>query len=873
LKPALKASLIIFITQFILSIGLCQTPSKGFLIKLDNIIQTSDLKLKSVSFVHNVALSTTTTPNISYETPQNYVLNQAITPLAPANAGGAVPATIYAQLSTLSNSFYTATGVATDAAGNLYAEDWGQNQINMISPTGVMTLFAGSPVGAAGTTNGQGTAATFFEPDALIIDNIGNLYVSDQNNNLIRKITPSGLVSTFAGNGSTGAVNGPGTTASFNIPRGLAIDNAGNVYVADQGNNLIREITPTGVVSTFAGNGAAGFTNAASLTSTFNTPTAVAVDAGGNFYVSDSGNGVIRKITAAGVVSTFATGLNYPRELRVDGTGNVYVVEQSGYCLDRISPNGVVTKIVTGLSGSIGLALDGKGNLYLGDGNSVRKVIISGYTIDKTLPAGLSFDPATGIISGTPTVLSSATDYTVTAYNGGGSSTTVVNIAVGLTKVLKQSIITMPLQIPNSLDASNDYNPDATSNNTETPITYTSSNTAVATITPDGLVHVIAPGVSIITANQAGDDNYTAATPVQQTLTVTEYLYVALPAIPIKTICDIDFSANAATSEPKIPMTYSSSNVNVATISDQGLIHITGAGVTTITVSQNASPPLYVSATPQSQTLTVTLPVTPSISIGAQYTAPCIDSTVTFTATINNGGTNPFYQWKLNGNDAGANANTFTSNGFANGDIVTCTCTNTDNSCVGGFPVSSNSVAVSLLQPTTPKVSIVASVNSVYPGVPIMLTASVSNASGTIGYQWQVNGTNAGTGNATFTSTDFSDADIVTCTITTTAACSTPATSNTVKINIVTKLNIPNTFTPNGDGINDTWDISGIADYPNCLVNIYNRYGALVFKSKGYYRPWDGTVNGAVVPVSTYYYVIELGFENKKIGGSVTVIR
>jgi gliding motility-associated-like protein len=875
LKIALKASIIFFL-QFILSNAFCQTLSTRFLITPDNTVQRLSLKSHSGNIAPNAVAPSTMPPNISYETPQNYVLNQSISPLAPTNIGGAVPAAIYGKLSAVTGSvFSTVTGVAVDASGNIYVADFGNNQVKVINTAGTVSLFAGSSGGLSGSSDGPRTSATFNLPDALLLDKSGNLYVSDINNNLIRKISSAGLVSTFAGNGAVGFTDGVGTSASFYFPRGLTIDNSGNIYVVDEGNSVIRKITPSGVVSTFAGSGTAGFTNGSNLTATFNAPTAIAIDASGNLYVSDSGNGAIRKISTAGMVSTFAAGLKFPRELTVDGTGNIYVVEQQGYGIDRISPNGAVSKIVpAGLSGPIGLAQDGKGNLIIGDVNSVKKVSISGYTIDKPLPAGLKFNQTTGIISGTPTALSPATNYTINAYNGGGSSTTVVNIAVGLTKVLKQSIITLPLQQPSALDATNNYDPKGTSTNHETPITYTSSNPSVATVTPDGLlVHVIAPGVTTITAYQKGNANYYDATPVYQTLTVVEYLFVNLPDIAVKTICDADFSADASTSEAKIPLTFNSSNTAVATISDQGIIHIVGTGVTTVTVSQNADPPLYVSATPQSKTLTVTLPVTPDVSIAAQYINPCTGSPVTFTATTNHGGANPNYQWKINGNNAGTNTKTFASSILSDGDVVTCTCTNTDNTCIAGFSEISNPVKLNLITPSTPTASITASVNSVYPGTPITFTASVSNANSMVGYQWAVNGSNVGTGNSVFISDAFANGDIVTCTITSTAACSTPATSEPIKVNIVSKLEIPNTFTPNGDGINDTWNISGIANYPDCFVNIYNRYGMPVFQSRGYHRAWDGTINGAKVPVSTYYYVIDLGFQNKKISGDLTVIR
>jgi len=857
-KNALK-TVLIFIFLLVLKDGFCQVKPSRFIIKTDISAKVINKALKTGHVLNDNATPATVAPAISYETPQIYVLNQAITPLAPVNTGGVVPAGIYGTLSTLNNTFTDAVGVAVDATGNIYVAEWFKNQIKLINAASVATLLAGSSAGTSGLVDGQGTNAEFSFPDGIVLDNAGNLYVSDQGS-VIRKITPAGLVSTFA--------------SGFNEPRGLAIDNAGNIYVADQVNDRIVKITPNGLSTTVAGSGATGFTNGSALTATFNTPLAVACDANGNLYVSDAQNGAIRKITADGQVSTFVTGLGYPRELRVDGTGNIYVNDETDRSLKRVSPAGVITKIASGLSAPIGLIMDGKGNLFIGDENAVRKVSVTGYTIDKSLPAGLTFDQTTGIISGTPTVLSPATDYIITAYNGGGSSTTVVNLAVGLTPVLKPSIITLP-PVPTGakLDASGNYDPMATSTNNETPITYTSSNPAVAIITSTGLVHVIAPGISIITASQQGDANYTAATPVQQTLIVTEYLAVDLPDIPVKTVCDIDFSAGATAGETKIPITYNSSNTSVATISDQGIIHITGIGTTTITASQNTDLPYYVSAISQSKILTVTIPVIPVVSISAVYAGPCIGSPVTFTANVTNGGANPGYQWAVNGINTGTNGKTFTSSTFADGDVVTCTCTNTDNTCISGYSAPSNQLKVSLIAPSAPTVSITASVNSAFFGEPITFTATVHNAKGTVAYQWQLNGNNVGDGTSTFTSKSLYNGDIVTCAIVPASACSAPATSNPIKIIIITQLGIPNAFTPNGDGINDTWNISGIADYPDCLVNVYNRYGILIFHSKGYGQPWDGTFNGAKVPFATYYYVINLGYQDKKVSGDITVIR
>ena len=186
------------------------------------------------------------------------------------------------------------TGLAVDASGNIYVGDRGNNVILKISSAGVVSTFAGN--GSAGSANGPAASASFNVPLALALDSAGNLYVIDQIN-LIRKITPAGVVSTLAGSVATGTANGVGTAASFNSPSGIAVDASGNVYVADTGNNLIRMITPAGVVTTLAGSGAAGFANGTGTAASFNFPSGVAVDQSGNVYVADEDNNAIRKIS------------------------------------------------------------------------------------------------------------------------------------------------------------------------------------------------------------------------------------------------------------------------------------------------------------------------------------------------------------------------------------------------------------------------------------------------------------------------------------------------------------------------------------------------------------------------------------------------
>jgi hypothetical protein len=199
-------------------------------------------------------------------------------------------------------------GVAVDVAGNVYIGDSGNHTIREITPAGVVSTLAGL-AGNRGSTDGTGSAARFFQPTGVAVDAAGNVYVADFSNNTIRKITPAGVVSTLAGlAGSIGSTDGTGSAARFNQLAGVAVDATGNnVYVADLGNQTIRKITPAGVVSTLAGlAGSAGSTDGTGSAARFSDPAGIAVDAAGDVYVADMNNSAIRKITPAGVVTTFA---------------------------------------------------------------------------------------------------------------------------------------------------------------------------------------------------------------------------------------------------------------------------------------------------------------------------------------------------------------------------------------------------------------------------------------------------------------------------------------------------------------------------------------------------------------------------------------
>src|SRR5581483_9068892 len=211
-------------------------------------------------------------------------------------------------------------GLVIDSHGNLFVADGGNNTIRMVTPEGLVSTFAGL-AGASGSADSAGNAARFFAPFGLAQDKAGNLYVAELGNCAIRKISPSGAVTTLAGLANeAGKVDGVGVNAQFRNPEGLAVDFAGNVFVADTGNSAIRKITPDGRVTTFAGeSGKIGNADGAGSLARFWQPCGIATDNSGNLFVSDTWNNTIRKITPAGVVTTIAGLAGNPGN--VDGVG------------------------------------------------------------------------------------------------------------------------------------------------------------------------------------------------------------------------------------------------------------------------------------------------------------------------------------------------------------------------------------------------------------------------------------------------------------------------------------------------------------------------------------------------------------------------
>lgn len=328
---------------------------------------------------------------------------------------------VQATIQSLNDTLITALAPANAGTGMVKVE---KNGTTVNGPafdfyvTSRVISYAGSSQGFA---DGSLTAAQFNATSGIVRDASGNLYVCDRDNHRIRKITPAGVVSTFAGSSTSGFNDGTGTAASFNQPYCIAIDASGNLFVGDRMNHAVRKITPAGVVSTLAGNGIPGDVDGTGTAARFHEPLGITVDPSGLIYVADYINQKIKKITQAGVVTTFQNKLAFG--LASDGAGNIYCTGYSNQDVFKYTPSGSLTTIAgtiyqagnidgTGAAARFnfpsGIVVDAAGNCYVTDAQNHRIRRISAAGVVTTLAGsnpGLTDGIAAGASFDTPLAL------------------------------------------------------------------------------------------------------------------------------------------------------------------------------------------------------------------------------------------------------------------------------------------------------------------------------------------------------------------------------------------------------------------------------------------------------------------------------------
>ena len=320
-------------------------------------------------------------------------------------------------------------GVAVDGVGNIYIADAGNNRIRKVNTSGIMSTFAGNGDFSSRGDGGPATSASLWTPTAVAVDSAGNVYIADTLNNRIRKVNTAGIISTVAGNGnlSFSGDGGPATSAALGGPTGVALDSAGNLYIADYGNWRIRKVNTAGIITTFAGSLLPGFSGdgGPATSAQMFGPAGVALDAAGNIYISEAGNATgfgnrIRKVNTAGIISTIVgtgtrgfSGDGGPAisaqinpfsahvGLAVDSAGNLYFADVANHRIRKVSAAGTISTVagngIAGFSGDGGpatsaglnnpndVAVASAGNLYIADTTNLR--------LRKVGPAGQSPGP------------------------------------------------------------------------------------------------------------------------------------------------------------------------------------------------------------------------------------------------------------------------------------------------------------------------------------------------------------------------------------------------------------------------------------------------------------------------------------------------
>ena len=430
--------------------------------------------------------------------------------------------------------------VTVDPSGDLYIVDPGAAEIEKVTPSGTLSVVVGNGTGTSGPpTPGPATSSTLDNPQQLAFDSSGNLYIADDNNHEVEKVTPSGQLSIFAGTGVSGAPTpGLATSSKLSNPAGIALDSAGDVYIADQGNNVIEKVTPSGQLSIFA--------------TGFSTPYNIAFDSSNNLYVADAGNQRIAKVTPGGTVSTFAgTGtagnptagpatsskVDYPQGVAVDASGNVYIADTYAYDLLEVTPGGTLsilagTNTATGptfggpaassaIRSPYGVAVDSSGVLYVADGNwrTVDRVgpsVPAPPSIESATPGrgsiALSFEPpvsdGTTAITGYQASTDGGTTWqNVTTTSGSGSTllSTLSGLSAGITYAVlvraenasgpgtasSQSSVTLPVPTSSTTTTSttapvtsSTATSSATTTSTSAPVTSSTATSTAATPAP-----------------------------------------------------------------------------------------------------------------------------------------------------------------------------------------------------------------------------------------------------------------------------------------------------------------------------------------------------------------------------------------------------
>jgi len=660
---------------------------------------------------------------------------------------------------------YTPRSIAVDPAGNVYIFDGLNYNIRKVNPAGIISTFVPS--------------GTLYNRASLATDNSGNLYIADPTHSVVRKVTPAGVMTTIAGTGAYGTSGdgGPATSAQLGFPSGVTIDNAGNIYISDEGTSTIRKIDPAGIITRFALAGGANYSGdgGPALAATMWIPQGITTDNAGHFYVADSYNHTIRKITECIAVvfnqqpsdkticensntSFSANSLNadaYQWQVNT-GTGWNSITNNSTY-------SGATTNTLV-----IGSATASMNNYQYRCTGANACSITNSYSAVASLTVITA--PSVAITASASNICpGSFAGFTATVTNGGSNPVYQwqVNDGSGWNNIINNSTYTgatANVLIVNSVIASmNNYQYRCQVNNTcnnyySTPATLTI--VAASTVTISTLPNSVCPGG-----------------PVTITATITNGGTAPAYQWQVNTGSGWTNLANGGV--------YSGATTNTLAISQatasMNNYQYRCVGANSCSNSNSAA-----------TTLTVIAP--PAIAITKPAFNICSGRSFTFTATVTNEGTNPAYQWQVNDGTGWSN---ISDNGTYSGAATnTLTIIKTDvvmsnyqyrcvfiNSCGTIYSISESLIVTQTLTPT---ITIAASATDICSGTAVTFTATITNGGTKPAYQWQVNGVNTGPNSNTYTNSNLANGDVISCLLTSSLTCSVPVASGS---NIVMTVN------------------------------------------------------------------------------------
>jgi gliding motility-associated-like protein len=575
----------------------------------------------------------------------------------------------------------------------------------------------------------------------------------------------------------------------------------------------------------------------------------------------------------------------YPAGMIYDALGNLYIVDRDNHCVRKLMPNGNVTTVAgTGADGHVNgkgtaasfgdindIVLDSQGDLYVNDYKyaDIRKIAPDG-----TVTTFASNIPCNQM------VMDKLDNMFVTTINACVKKITPDGVVSYFAGIEANGYLDAT-----GTDARFSFVDGITIDAFGNLYVLDYGNYKIRKITPNAVVTTlpvtggfVPQGYLVLDAN---DNLFVASSDaIWERKANGECVAFAGSNVPAGNGNNDGTGAAARFNTVQGIVIDASGNFLVADAGDDAIRMITAAAVVTTyaggtqgyangTIKHGPSVFLQIPVTVEAPSTLV-----PSVKITPDSYGGCEGQSLTYTAIPTDAGDNPAYQWKVNGLNAGTNSTEFTSSTLKTGDKITCTIT---SSAACSIATAISNEASLIADPTVSNsISITSSAvnNIITPGQQVTFTAQAAITDNVV-YQWLVNNVNAGDNNPVFTTNSLLNGDVVTCSVTTYGKCiATPyVVSNALTMTIYVPVEIVNTFTPNGDGINDTWEIPSLQAYPACSVNIFTRYGAIVYKSIGYAKAWDGTYAAKQVPVGTYYYIIDLKNGKDKISGAVTVLR